>query len=484
MAEPRSIWVGRDEHEGVLAQPRKDLKQPPPLAARGRGGHPAATLADGGRGPNARGLHRGHRDLGRLAPRPGRTREARALPPAGRPPRTGRTPNRACRRTATSWPMRTRATSVSRPPAGGPARRREGSSPVWIDDAHLVIGVERADTTRLAVVESDDAWPRRLARGARREAPGDEGAAAVSPDGSQIAYVFYPRGDLNRSEIRVAGVAGGEVRALTGTPRMHDREPAWSPDGRQIAYTSERSGFYELHLVAATARANASSRPRAPTTPRSTGTPTAAPGGHALPAQPLRPRGGGPRVRRSDGGRRGRHVEPSALDRGGALVAAYEDHATPPELRVVTPEPSRDPPRPGAQGRANRPLRCARGGGLHLFRRSRDTGVPDAPARAAPRGAGARGGLSPRRSHHVLRRRMGRPRPVLPRSRLRLALSQLPRVHRLRARVRASEPRCGEPRTRATAWPPRTICARLTGSTASGWPSSAPATAPTWPCCP
>ena len=29
MAEARSIWVGKDEHEGVLAQPRKDLKPPP-----------------------------------------------------------------------------------------------------------------------------------------------------------------------------------------------------------------------------------------------------------------------------------------------------------------------------------------------------------------------------------------------------------------------------------------------------------------------
>jgi dipeptidyl aminopeptidase/acylaminoacyl peptidase len=58
-----------------------------------------------------------------------------------------------------------------------------------------------------------------------------------------------PRGDLNRSEIRVASIETGEVRALTGTPRMHDTEPAWAPDGSTIAYASERSGFYELYLV-------------------------------------------------------------------------------------------------------------------------------------------------------------------------------------------------------------------------------------------
>ena len=29
MAEGRSIWVGKDEHEGVLAEPRRDLDPPP-----------------------------------------------------------------------------------------------------------------------------------------------------------------------------------------------------------------------------------------------------------------------------------------------------------------------------------------------------------------------------------------------------------------------------------------------------------------------
>ena len=39
---------------------------------------------------------------------------------------------------------------------------------------------------------------------ARRPTHGDEWAAAVSPDGAEVAYVFTPRADLNRSEIRVA----------------------------------------------------------------------------------------------------------------------------------------------------------------------------------------------------------------------------------------------------------------------------------------
>ncbi len=81
------------------------------------------------------------------------------------------------------------------------------------------------------------------------EQHGDEWGAAVSPDGTEVAYVFTPRADLNRSEIRVADLATGAVRALTGTPRMQDRAPAWSPDGATLAYVSERSGWWALHTV-------------------------------------------------------------------------------------------------------------------------------------------------------------------------------------------------------------------------------------------
>ena len=131
--------------------------------------------------------------------------------------------------------------------------REDGSphaTPVWIDDARLVIEVERDKQTRLAVVDADDAWPRRLAvHHGELDAHGDEGEAAVSPDGTQVAYTFTPRADLNRSEIRVAAIDGGEVRSLTGTPRMHVASPAWSPDGTTVAYVSERSGFWERHLA-------------------------------------------------------------------------------------------------------------------------------------------------------------------------------------------------------------------------------------------
>ena len=250
MAE--SIWVGKDEHEGVRAQPRKDLRPP----AQWRLEAIAHT-------PRPRSLD----VVGALAvfiEDGGETSDLWLLDlETGGPPRrltTGRDP-------APYWedtqprlsPDRTRVAYGDGehvwlvPTAGGPPRKLiEGAGPVWIDNTRLAIEVERDDATRLAVVDAEDPWPRRLAaHHGELDAHGDEGEAAVSPDRRQVAYTFTPRADLNRSEIRVANLDSGEVRALTGTPRMHDASPAWSPDGQTVAYVSERSGFWELHLAGA-----------------------------------------------------------------------------------------------------------------------------------------------------------------------------------------------------------------------------------------
>jgi len=218
--------------------------------------------------------------------------------------------------------------------AGEPPRRLvEGDAPVWVDDARLLVTVERDRTTRLAVVSVDDPWPRRLAA---TDELGDEGAAAVSPDGTQVAYEFRPREDLKRYEIRVAGLATGETRALTGTPGMRDGEPAWSPDGETVAYLSERPGWYEVHLVG---RDGSDDRQL---------TRDGAdfselrwhPAGSRLAA--IRCRRGrydlvtvdvatGAVELRAPGG----VWEGPAWTAAGELVATYHDHATPPELRLV-----------------------------------------------------------------------------------------------------------------------------------------------------
>ena len=66
----------------------------------------------------------------------------------------------------------------------------------------------------------------------------------ISPDGSQVVFEVE-RSNLakneNFSSISLALAAGGPVLALTEGD-VHDHAPRFSPDGRQIAYLSEREG--------------------------------------------------------------------------------------------------------------------------------------------------------------------------------------------------------------------------------------------------
>lgn len=69
------------------------------------------------------------------------------------------------------------------------------------------------------------------------------GSAAVSPNGARA--VFAARG-----EILTVPAEKGNPRNLTNTTGVMEREPRWSPDGKTIAYLSDESGEYALHLRA------------------------------------------------------------------------------------------------------------------------------------------------------------------------------------------------------------------------------------------
>lgn len=66
-------------------------------------------------------------------------------------------------------------------------------------------------------------------------------SASISPSGARAVLDF-------RGEIITVPAEKGDPRNLTHTTSIHERYPIWSPDGKSIAYFSDESGEYELHI--------------------------------------------------------------------------------------------------------------------------------------------------------------------------------------------------------------------------------------------
>jgi tricorn protease len=65
--------------------------------------------------------------------------------------------------------------------------------------------------------------------------------ANISPTGQRALFEVH-------GEVLTVPAEKGDIRNLTNTPAVADRDPSWSPDGKSIAYFSDESGEYALHV--------------------------------------------------------------------------------------------------------------------------------------------------------------------------------------------------------------------------------------------
>jgi WD40 repeat protein len=68
---------------------------------------------------------------------------------------------------------------------------------------------------------------------------------AYSPDGKQIAFCSSRDGEF---DLYVMNATGGEVKRIIKLEGMQAR-PCWSPDGKRLAFTWNRAGNYDIYVV-------------------------------------------------------------------------------------------------------------------------------------------------------------------------------------------------------------------------------------------
>lgn len=64
---------------------------------------------------------------------------------------------------------------------------------------------------------------------------------AISPDGTTVAFTY-------KGDIYTVNINGGNARQITSSP-AYDSAPFWSPDGKRIAFVSDREGSLDIYIT-------------------------------------------------------------------------------------------------------------------------------------------------------------------------------------------------------------------------------------------
>ncbi|MEM7352533.1 MAG: S41 family peptidase [Acidobacteriota bacterium] len=109
-----------------------------------------------------------------------------------------------------------------------------------LDGELEVYDLGSSQSTRIHIDVPDDGLARRPSR---ISVASDIEDFALSPKGERALFVA-------RGDIFTAPIKKGPTRNLTRSSNAHDKWARWSPDGKQIAFISDRSGEEEIYLIA------------------------------------------------------------------------------------------------------------------------------------------------------------------------------------------------------------------------------------------
>ncbi|MYC71967.1 MAG: DUF5050 domain-containing protein [Gemmatimonadetes bacterium] len=120
--------------------------------------------------------------------------------------------------------------------------------PTWSPDSQRIAFLSaRNSPTAIYVMDADGSNKKRLTQDDRSFDP------AWSPDGTSIAYSSLHAIDDGLYEIYVMDADGSNKKRLTRS-EGYDISPTWSPDGERIAFVSERDGDMEIYVMDADGR--------------------------------------------------------------------------------------------------------------------------------------------------------------------------------------------------------------------------------------